>query len=333
MLTQEDRLVIEEWHNGHLELAETLRSQMADDLEQAKTDNSLEVLLFDFQKILSLPKLSTSIVYYKRQLNLYNFGLHVGSTNQAIFNVWNEMQVSKGTQEVGSCLKKHIQEINGPKKLILWSDSCGGQNRSIKLILMLIHILQNHDTLDTISIRYLQSGHSYLLNDSDFSDFECALKQHEQLFTEDEFISVMESSRIDNKFIVNRMTSDDFFSVASLELEVTNRKIDTMKNKVSWLSTHKIVLEKSQLNLLKMRQKLDGSFQTVDIKKRGGVSNIGTVALDNLWPNGRSLSKDKVNDLKEILKLVPDEHKHFYSFLDTIMIGNFTDIRRIRRNN
>lgn len=98
---------------------------------------------------------------------------------------------SKGTQEVGSCLKKFID--TPVKKLILWSDSCGGQNRSIKLILLLIHMLQNSKTThhwnpfrqskkvlilfvtywQSFYVRYLQSGHSFLPNDSEFGDVEC----------------------------------------------------------------------------------------------------------------------------------------------------------------
>lgn len=210
--------------------------------------------------------------------------------------------------------------------MILWSDSCGGQNRSIKLILMLIHILQNHQTLESISIRYLQSGHSFLPNDSEFGDFECALKEAGQLYTDAAFIEVMENCRIDNKFIVHRMSSQDFFSVKNLEKEITNRKIDLNKNKINWLETHEILIEKSQPGIIKMRKKVGDEFQCIDIEKRSGnISNIGAVELDKLWPDGRPLSKEKVADLKELLKLVPDEHRHFYSFLDTTPVGNFID--------
>lgn len=326
LLSEADRLILEKCHNEHLEQAESLRKQMKKDLESAKVDDSVEVLPFDFQKILNCPRLATSIVYYLRQLNLYNFGIHVGSTGKGIFNVWMETEASKGTQEVGSCLKKHIATINGPKKLILWSDSCGGQNRSIKLILMLIHILQNHQTLEIISVRYLQSGHSFLPNDSEFGDFECALKIAGDLFTDVDVMKIMEKCRVRNKFVVNRMSSLDFFSVKTLEKEITNRKIDLNKKKISWLETHEIVIEKSQPGIIKMRNKIDGPFQCVNIEKRGGsLSSVGTIELEQLWPDGKPLSTEKVADLKKLLYLVPDEFKPFYSFLDTISAADFTD--------
>lgn len=154
-------------HNEHLEKAEALEKQMNEDLLLAKTDPCLETLTFDLQKTHPLPKLSTNVAYYKRQLNLYNFGIHVGSSGKGVFNVWQENEASKGTQEVGSCLKKYIESIGAPvKRLIVWSDACGGQNRSIKLILILDHILQHHPTLESISIRYviIQSLQLYFKN-------------------------------------------------------------------------------------------------------------------------------------------------------------------------
>lgn len=326
LLSENDRLNLEMEHNDHLEQAELLRKQMNDDIARAKVDSLLEVLPFDFQKILCLPNIATSIAYYLRQLNCYNFGIHVGSSGRGIFNVWIETEASKGTQEVGSCLRKHINNINGPKTLILWSDACGGQNRSIKLILMLIHILQNHKSLETISMRYLQSGHSFLPNDSEFGDFECALKKANGVFTDVGYMEIMQECRITNKFTVNRMSGGDFFSVKNLEKEITNRKVDINKKKINWLETHEIVLEKSQPGIIKMKKKIDGEFQCVNIEKRGGnISDFGKIDLDLLWPDGKALSKEKIENLKEILKLVPEEHKQFYSFLDLVTTGDFED--------
>ena len=112
---------------------------MKDDIAVAKNNPELETLSFNVTKILPLP---TSIAYYKRKLSFYNFSIHVGSTGQCMFNLWLEYQASNGTQEVGSCLKMYIQTIEKQiKKLILWSDSCGGQ--SIKLVLMMMHVLHN----------------------------------------------------------------------------------------------------------------------------------------------------------------------------------------------
>lgn len=90
----------------------------------------------------------------------------------------------RGTQEVGSCLRKHILEKVSPetKRLSLWSDSCGGQNSNIKMVLMLKSVLEEHTGLETITQHFLVPGHTFLKNDSDFSDIECALKLQSRLY-------------------------------------------------------------------------------------------------------------------------------------------------------
>lgn len=321
-----ERIKLEEWHNEHLQQAESLRKQMNEDLAMAKSNKEVESLTYDQQKVQNCPKLSTGIIYYKRQLNINNLGIHVGSTGEGIFNIWLEFEASKGTQEVGSCLKKYIEQMGRPvKKLILWSDSCGGQNRSIKLVLMLTHILQNHHSLQSISMRFLLSGHSFLPNDSEFGDAERSLKQIKELHTLQDFLNGMKSSRIDNPFHIKRMCPKEFFSTKKLEAAITNRKKDVNKVKINWLDTHEILLEKSEPFKIKMRKTIDSEFQTVCIKRRGPSIDFKNIELEELWPMGRPLSVEKVIDLKELLELVPDEKKSFYSFLQDVPTQDFID--------
>lgn len=314
--SETERMVFDEWHDRHLEDAKNLENQMKDDLALAKIDPTLEAITYDMMKILLLPRLTTNIVYYKRQLNFYNFGIHIGSSGKGRFNTWLENEGSRGTQEVGSCLKKFIESITAPvKTLILWSDSCGGQNRSIKLVLMMIYVLQHHSSLEKISLRYRLSGHSFLPNDSDFGDVECALRGKDKVCTDEAYIKVMEDCRDKNKFEVVRIKSEDFFSVEKLENLITNRKVDIMKVKISWLETHEILIDKSHPNIIKMRKRIGDEFQTIDIAKAKTKLDFKNVKLEQLWPNNRPLSKEKINDLNEMLELVDDKDKPFYDFL------------------
>ncbi|KAJ8870221.1 hypothetical protein PR048_029238 [Dryococelus australis] len=134
---------------------------------------------------------------YTCELNIYNLGIHVGITGRRIFNIWLEHAAGHETQEIGSCLMKYIREnIHPPvNKLILWPDSRRGQNRSIRLILMLMYALQNHVSLESITLRFLPSGQSFLPNDSEFGDVECALKIQRQMYTDTDYMNVMKCCR------------------------------------------------------------------------------------------------------------------------------------------
>ncbi|KAJ8893405.1 hypothetical protein PR048_005996, partial [Dryococelus australis] len=111
---------------AHKEAAEMARTEMKNDINHAS-------------------------VFTDLALWLYNCGIHDGSSKNGYCYIWVEGQAGRGAQEVGLCLRKHLMEHlpEGKKHLILWSDSCRGQNRNIKLVLMLKAVLASHPTLET----------------------------------------------------------------------------------------------------------------------------------------------------------------------------------------
>nr|CAH7756319.1 unnamed protein product [Callosobruchus chinensis] len=217
-------------------------------MNKAKDNENLECLTFDLEKTLPLPRLATGILFYKRQIWLYNLGIHSGTTNNGHFYIWTENEAGRGAQEIGSCLLKHIKENLSDKitELILWSDSCGGQNRNIKMTLMLKALLQSHTSLKIIRMRFLVSGHSFLPNDSDFSDVECALKHQQRLYLPDDYIKIMRECRTKNKFKVARMLPTEFYGTGDLEKQIVNRKVDIENKKINWLKTREILLDKEK---------------------------------------------------------------------------------------
>lgn len=47
--------------------------------------------------------------------------------------VWDETVASRGAQEIGSCIRKHLlSHVQKAKHIIAFSDACGGQNRNFK---------------------------------------------------------------------------------------------------------------------------------------------------------------------------------------------------------
>lgn len=119
---------------AHQKQAESARNHMKLDMKKAAETPSLSVLTFDLERTLPLPRIPTNIVFYKRQLWLYNCGIHCGSSNKRFYFVWLEGQAGRDAQEVGSCLRKFICERldQGTKELILWSDYCGRKNGTLK---------------------------------------------------------------------------------------------------------------------------------------------------------------------------------------------------------
>ena len=82
------------------------------DLKTAEEDEKTETLTFDIEKTLPLPRLTINVIFYKRQLWLYNCGIYAGKRKNSTFHVWIEGEAGRGAQEVGSCLRKYIENNN-----------------------------------------------------------------------------------------------------------------------------------------------------------------------------------------------------------------------------
>lgn len=224
----------------HLELVQKYKSVFDKTIQDAKDSNeNLGVLTFDLQRALELPRLTTSVAFYKRQLWFYNLCIYDEVHRIGYMYVWPESMASRGGQEIAACLIRHLRErlpVN-TKKLILNSDSCYGQNKNIKLNLILKQFIDSwpHSDLKSVEQRYFVVGHSYNSCDRCFGLIENQKKRTEDIFTPTHWINVMrQAKKTDPKFIVTEMREKDFVSAKPLEALIVNRKKSTTGEKISW---------------------------------------------------------------------------------------------------
>ena len=304
----------------HQRKAEAAKQNKNYDVLKAKAsvDKTSTVLVFDLQKTLPTPALTTGVAYYKRQLWTYNLGIHDEVANTGYMYVWSENIASRGPQEIASCLIKHFSQLpNNIQHLILYSDACGGQNRNIKMSLMLNYVLLKSASLKIIDQKFFVSGHSFSSCDQDFGIIEKEKRHHDRVFSPDDWIDVIQKSKKrEPKFHVTKMSSEDFFSSKSLERQITNRKISTDGAKIEWLKIHQIRYVKNEPKKIYVRYTMqeDAFFYEVDLNKkaRGRPSHTNTRSLDLLYPNGRPITVDKKKDLIILLKYIPPEFHPFY---------------------
>lgn len=166
---------------------------------------------------------------------LYNFGVHNLVTDSAIFYVWDKTLASRGSQEISSCLVKHLKTR---------CDTCTGQNGNFNVTLALMTLLQTNETdIETTEQKCLISGHSYLPNDSDFGSVELAAKG-KVIYVPEQWQKITATCRRKKKFINCIMKSEEFFSSSNLERNTSKRKnID--KRPANWLMMQLMKLTKS----------------------------------------------------------------------------------------
>lgn len=240
---QAKKAVLETEHQVHLRKAEAARKSLKSDGELSKEGN-VYVASFDLQKALAFPRLTTSVAYYKRNMYVYNLGIHIMHSRYGVMYMWDETQASRGSQEIASCLVKHIKLYASEfKHIILYSDCCGGQNRNIKVALTLMKLVSCPDVeIETIDHKFLVTGHTYLPNDADFGIIEASVQKTQFIYTASEWYQKVKESKKD-PFGVHELNLADFVTTVPLEKSTTNRKTTVDGEAVSWLKIQWICVQ------------------------------------------------------------------------------------------
>ena len=81
--------------------------------------------------------------------------------------MWHEGCASRGALEIGTCLWTFVRNSvqKGVNRITAFCDSCSGQNRNFKIATLMSHCV-NSLPLESCTVHYMQSGHSYLPNDA-----------------------------------------------------------------------------------------------------------------------------------------------------------------------
>lgn len=307
----------------HWDLDKKISLEFDEDRKASQnSDNKMEMLTFDLQRALEMPVIRTGEAYYKRQLWFYNLCVYDNRRGIAYMYCWNESIASRGSQEIASCLIKHFMTHIpwDTRKIILVSDSCSGQNRNIKMSLMLKNFLSNwkHPDLQTIEQHFYIPGHSYNACDRSFGTIELQKRRTENIFIPEHWIHVIEQAKKQEpKFVVVEMGKKDFFSSKSLEEIVVNRKYTISGQKINWFKFQKIIYERKNPLLLKIVEYgFNNNVLNISLQKRGTHEVFQQKKLSLLFPNGRSISKAKYDDLQKLIKNIPKEFHYFYHSLN-----------------
>lgn len=176
--SQEERVEIEESikkKETELKLHK-LKAQKFYDLKRkarkaASKTKTFEAICIDYGKNLSVPNVSTNDVYYRRQLSVFCFIIHILSNNTCYFFVYPESDGKKGSDNVCQMLfeflKNHLD--NNVENLQIYADSCGGQNKNITMIRFLHYMTHVQKRFKTVQITFPIRGHSYMETDKDMA--------------------------------------------------------------------------------------------------------------------------------------------------------------------
>ena len=138
-------------------------------------DKNFLCISYDLQKVLPVPKAEVSQMYYKRKLAVYNFTVfNLGNKSGDCF-MWHEGIAKRGANEIASSVYSYIIDEarnNNTREVTIYSDNCMGQNKNSAVALMYAKVVATIPTIDVITHKFLEKGHTENEGDSMHSVIE-----------------------------------------------------------------------------------------------------------------------------------------------------------------
>ena len=316
---QDMRTIYEE----HQQNKESVRVKKKADKREAVANEKMCCAVFDLQQQLPCPKVNVGFAFYKRQLNVYNLTIFELDSKQGHCYMWHEGVAARGANEIGSCLYKFLNEQsqNGIEKVTLYSDCCAGQNRNRFIPLMFMHVVHNSDSLNSITHRFLESGHSQNEGDSMHSVIEKKIR-NEEIYVPEQYYDMASTAKVTGRrYIVNEMS--DFFDFKSLALS-NDLKLNWERNvdgeKVKWSKIKEIEVSREDQNSLFYKYSHGDDEPEKKLVVMANCPRRGNGFLRNVELHpvpGRQIPQTKLKDLMELRdKVVPPQYKEFYHNLN-----------------
>lgn len=311
----EDKASIQKSYDEHLANKAQARLHKHADKELSKNNSNIKVFTFDLQSVLSTPCSNVSTLYYSRKFATYNNTFYDLANGAGYCFLWDENHGKRGSEEIGTTLLKMLNNLpESVTDVILYSDCCGGQNRNRLIGTLLLHI--NHSLhFNSITMKYLQSGHTQMEADSMHSAIE-RTKRNICVYSPEEWPTILRLARRKNPYAVERLNYIDIIDLKTAFSKLNhNLKKNVNNESVNWLKIKVLQVIKSEKRQLLYKEQWNEDFKVIDIDgsrmKKKGVTNF---TLTHKYKKELPISDTKLKDLKDLCKknVIPPGSQTFF---------------------
>lgn len=316
LLTQAQQV---EW-DEHLKRKNEARDSK--NVDKIPSDNRV-TSIFDLQQVLSAPRLNVGSAYYLRKLNVYNLTvLNVNSMDGHCFT-WNESVASRGANEISSVLYLWLNQndISGRNKAILYSDTCGGQNRNRIVCTAIVQFLFKSTHIETVEQKFFEPGHSQNECDSMHSAIEGMVRKTCKVELPSGYIPIFKAANKDQPYNVTELRRKDIkdfehlndisFKQAAFSGIMSARHIVYNKKTVKDSKSRKTKTEVT----VSFSDNIGGELEEKSFRKRGSPVDFNKVVLELAYGGQRLIDTKKKADIIKLCEYISPDCEAFYQSL------------------
>ena len=178
--------------NQHLREADIGYKMQKNDRETAGKRH--ESIWGDMMSVIQIPKVSTSVSFYKRKYRVYNEGFYLASSKKHSMLLWGELNAKKKPL---SALHEFLETVPETKHLICWFDGTSSQLKNVNTLLYFLHISDPTSPMykfERISVKYNIVGHTYMSPGPDqaFAQVSKAIKKKTVIADPKELLNIID---------------------------------------------------------------------------------------------------------------------------------------------
>ncbi|ESO96671.1 hypothetical protein LOTGIDRAFT_143772 [Lottia gigantea] len=190
----EDKEMLRENWEQHKKREAEADAEKTKDKIRAKTDDQYHAVTFDLEAVLTTPHAGDAQIYYKQKLAVYNFTIYDAATAWSVLPL-DETEGGRGANEIATNVLHYLRNLpTSVHHFSSFSDTCGGQNRNQFMAGAMLYAVQSLTNLETIDLKYMESGHSCLEVDSMHATIDVSRK-HQKVYTTREWEILIKGAR------------------------------------------------------------------------------------------------------------------------------------------
>ncbi|KAF4514107.1 UNVERIFIED_CONTAM: hypothetical protein B566_EDAN019077 [Ephemera danica] len=283
----------------HLQRKDEARASKTKDKEDA--DNEVLVLTVDVQAVHYCPKCNASALYYRTKLAMHNYCTYDIKTHETTCSVWDESEGGLNSSIFATLLidilRSKVTSNPHIKKIKVYSDGCGYQNRCILVANALAAFSQETGIL--VEQYFLEKGHTQMEVDSTHASIEVRIRKKD-LFVPSDFVLNIIQARKDFPYEVRQYSHKEFRDYSQIKIYTS---IKPGENKVVDIRCLRYTPD---LNIFYKLNYTD-EWRAMPNKARTQEFNIVP-----LYEYRLPIKESKFRHLQELKSVIPKQYHSFY---------------------